>query len=358
MSRAESTSLTSVPSATQPAGASWADGSFILSERSRRHSWQGDGHLSIKTFPVGEAFYTVGSMRYLVDSRAYLVLNEGQSYTIEVAADAPVESFCVFFAPGAANDARRALATRAETLLDDPLTPPRGSSTGFFERLFPHDDLVSPVLTQTRAALARNETDRLWLAEQMQIALMRLCAAHQQVWGEVNALPAVRASTREEIYRRLYHARDYAAALLQEPLTLDDLARVAVMSPTHFLRTFRQAFKQTPHQFLTERRLERAKDLLRTTERPVTEICLAVGFASLGSFSALFRQRVGVSPASYRRATTVLMLAEPWADELGDFGEAQGRALRDTAGAATLRAALSAERQERRHANAPPARPQ
>ncbi|HZC07440.1 MAG TPA: AraC family transcriptional regulator [Ktedonobacterales bacterium] len=308
MSRTEPTAQTSPdssPSATQSASASWPDGSFILSERSRRHSWQGVGQLSIKTFPVGEAFYTVGSARYLLDSRGYLVLNEGQSYAIEVAADAPVESFCVFFAPGAAHDAQRALTLRAEALLDDPLAPsPANFSAGFFERLYPHDDLVSPLLAHMRVALAQPATERLWLAERMLEAQMRLCAAHLRIWGEVNALPAVRASTREEIYRRLYHARDYACALLCEPLTLDELARVAVMSPTHFLRVFRQAFGQTPHQFLTERRIERAKDLLRATNRPVTEICHAVGFESLGSFSALFRRSVGVSPTSYRRALT------------------------------------------------------
>ena len=300
MSHGEGAPRGSALPAAYSAGASWEDGSFILSERARRHHWQGVGQLSIKTFPLGEASYRVGAARYLLDPRAYLVLNEGQSYTIEVAADAPVESFCVFFAPGVALDAQRALTTRAESLLDDPCAQGAGAA-GFFERLYPHNDLVSPRLAQLRGALARPETERLWLAERMREALMRLCVAHQRVWGEVDALPAVRASTREEIYRRLYHARDYATALLHEPLTLDELARVAVMSPTHFLRVFRQAFGQTPHQFLTERRIERAKDLLRMTNRPVTDICLAVGFESLGSFSALFRRRVGVSPTAYRR---------------------------------------------------------
>lgn len=277
------------------------DGAFILSERARRHSWEGVGQLSIKTFPVGGAFYTVGAARYLLDSQAYLLLNEGQSYTINVAAAAPVESFCVFFASGAAEEAFRSLVTRAETLLDDPLAL-SDAPTRFFERLYPHDQLVSPALAQARQALHRSTVERAWLAEWQRALLMRLFAAQRQVWGEVNALPAVRASTREEIYRRLYHARDYATALLHEPLPLDELAQVAAMSPTHFLRVFRQAFGQTPHQFLTDCRVERAKRLLRTTEDSVTDICFAVGFESLGSFSWLFRKRVGLNPTSYRRS--------------------------------------------------------
>lgn len=298
------------------------DGAFILSERARRHTWEGVGQLSIKTFPVGEAFYAVGAARYRLDSRAYLVLNDGQSYAIDIAASAPVESFCVFFAPGAAEDARRGLTSRAETLLDDPVGP-RDAPVAFFERLYPHDDLVSPALAQARLALTHPATERAWLAERMRVLAVRLVAAQRRVWGEVNTLPAARASTREEIYRRLYHARDYATALLGEPLTLDELARVAAMSPTHFLRAFRQAFGQTPHQFLTARRIERARYLLQTTNRSVTDICYAVGFESLGSFSWLFRRRMGVSPTAYRSATAAAKsVATSPSSDSGDFGEA------------------------------------
>ena len=91
-------------------------------------------------------------------------------------------------------------------------------------------------------------------------------------------------------------------ALFAEPVTLREMAGAACMSPNHLLRTFRQAFGETPHQFLTTRRLEEARRLLADRELPVTEICLAVGFESLGSFSTLFRKRFGVSPSEYRRA--------------------------------------------------------
>jgi len=112
----------------------------------------------------------------------------------------------------------------------------------------------------------------------------------------------VRAASREELYRRLHRARDYAAACLDEPITLNDMARVACLSTNHFLRTFKQAFHQTPHQYLTRIRLERAQGLLTQTNQPVTDVCFAVGFESLGSFSWLFRQRVGLAPDAYRKA--------------------------------------------------------
>jgi AraC-like DNA-binding protein len=89
---------------------------------------------------------------------------------------------------------------------------------------------------------------------------------------------------------------------LAEPLTVARLARQARLSPWHFIRAFRAATGRTPHQFVRDRRLERAKTLLVTTPRPVTDICDAVGFQSLGSFSSLFRRATGETPQAYRVA--------------------------------------------------------
>jgi AraC-like DNA-binding protein len=83
---------------------------------------------------------------------------------------------------------------------------------------------------------------------------------------------------------------------------LETLASAAHVSPRHFSRSFRRAFGETPYQYLLTRRLERASHLLRTTELAVAEICLEVGFRSVGSFTTTFRRRLGVSPTEYRRA--------------------------------------------------------
>jgi AraC-like DNA-binding protein len=95
--------------------------------------------------------------------------------------------------------------------------------------------------------------------------------------------------------------RDLLRDCYEEPLKLDDLSMEARLSPWHFMRAFRTAFGETPHEFLTRVRIERAKELLTVTTRPVTEICFDVGFSSLGSFSTLFRRQVGISPAQFRK---------------------------------------------------------
>jgi len=100
--------------------------------------------------------------------------------------------------------------------------------------------------------------------------------------------------------RHLLRAKDLADARYFEPLDVDDLARAAGLSRAHFSREFRRAFGVSPHAYLLTRRLERAAALLRTTDRSVTEICLAVGLQSVGSFTTSFKRTFGESPTAHR----------------------------------------------------------
>lgn len=105
----------------------------------------------------------------------------------------------------------------------------------------------------------------------------------------------------DELFRRLCRSRDYLAARYDEPSRLADAARVACLSPYHYHRVFRQTFGETPLEFITRLRIDRAKHLLIRDELSVTDACMAVGYESLGSFSTRFRTLVGHSPAEFRR---------------------------------------------------------
>ena len=100
--------------------------------------------------------------------------------------------------------------------------------------------------------------------------------------------------------RHLLRAKDLADARYSEPLDVVAMARAARLSPAHFSREFRQAFGETPHQYLLTRRLERAAALLRTTDWSVADICVAVGLTSVGSFTTSFGRTFGMSPTAYR----------------------------------------------------------
>jgi len=105
---------------------------------------------------------------------------------------------------------------------------------------------------------------------------------------------------RTSAHESLRRAQELIDTQYAQPLDLDELARIANFSPYHFLRAFRRAFHATPHEYLTRRRIERARELLAESEFTVTEICFEVGFESLGSFSTLFHKVVGWSPSIYR----------------------------------------------------------
>ncbi len=98
----------------------------------------------------------------------------------------------------------------------------------------------------------------------------------------------------------LRRARDLMDRDFARPLDVAEIARTALMSPAHFSRRFRAAYGETPYAYLMTRRIERAKLMLRAGELSVTEVCLAVGCSSLGSFSARFTELVGETPTAYR----------------------------------------------------------
>jgi AraC-like DNA-binding protein len=104
-----------------------------------------------------------------------------------------------------------------------------------------------------------------------------------------------------ESFRRLCRARDLLRQLREPSPCIEALAREVQISPFHFIRQFEAVFGATPHQFRIQWRVELAKHLLAMGRHSVTDVCMEVGFSSLGSFSALFTSRVGETPSAYRR---------------------------------------------------------
>jgi len=131
----------------------------------------------------------------------------------------------------------------------------------------------------------------------------------------------------EDSNRRMLRARDAMDRTYAQPLDIATLARIAHVSEAHFIRTFRATFGETPHRYLQRRRVERAMFLLRESDRSVTDICLDVGFTSLGSFSRTFRAIVGEPPTVYRRRAHVPIVPTcatmTWMRP-SSFGEANG----------------------------------
>ena len=126
----------------------------------------------------------------------------------------------------------------------------------------------------------------------------------------------------------MLRARDAMDRTYAQPLDIPNLAQVAHVSEAHFIRTFRATFGETPHRYLQRRRVERAMFLLRETDRSVTDICMDVGFTSLGTFSRTFHDIVGDTPTEYRNRK--LVMAVPTCFSMSwmrpsSFGEAKAK---------------------------------
>ena len=111
---------------------------------------------------------------------------------------------------------------------------------------------------------------------------------------------ATKRAVPTDLLQYLRRARDYMDRHFDEPLDLDQLASVAGLSKYHLVRSFEATYDETPIRYLTRRRIERSQDLLRHANLTVTEICMIVGFSSVGSFSARFKDVVGETPTAYR----------------------------------------------------------
>lgn len=271
---------------------------WVLHELAREHAWEGVGDLSLKSFAGGAARYRSDG-DFLVDDSCFLALNAGQPYRVEIEQLEPIESLCVFFAPGFVEGVAWAQAKPAAALLDDPAR--QGQGFALVPRTHAADCGPGPALSALRAAIDRRHAAPGWLEEQLHSLAAELVLLNGVVRSEIAALPARRAATRAELYRRLHLARDFIHAHAERPITIGEIAAAAALSPNHLLRSFRALFGQTPHQYLIELRLRRACALLRSGDLPVSAICLEVGFESLGSFSSLFRRATGRSPQRYRR---------------------------------------------------------
>jgi len=272
----------------------------ILHEKSKSYYWTGTGALSLKTFRNGKAFYQTGQGHFAVDEGNYLLINRGQEYSITIESETLVESFCIFFPDGWIEEVYRSMATPVEKHLADPFQP-HLLEIDFIEKTYTNDPTLAPALFQLRDQYSKQALDSIWLEEKLYDITFKLLQVHRGVIQEIAKVSSLRTSTKEELYKRIHLARDYISAYYDQPVSLADMARVAALSPSHFLRAFKQITGITPHQFIIEKRLQEAKKLLLQTDKPITDICLNIGFQSLSSFSWLFSQRFAISPSKYRR---------------------------------------------------------
>lgn len=268
---------------------------FVLCGGGFAHHYAGAMPLSVKSFAGGAARYRTARGRYAVDEGSWLIINDQEPYAIDFESATPMRSTVVFFPADWAGRVARAFAERVETLLDEPdnaAPPPR-----FLETVMPDDGEVAPRLRRIDAACREKAAPEGWLEEELRDLLAAMLLSQSEHRRRAARLPATRAATRAELYRRVCRGRDFLREAASDAPSLADAARAAGLSPYHFQRTFKTAFGATPHAFATERKLEQARRLLESRAMPATEVAAAVGYESYGAFHAAFVRRFGAPPS-------------------------------------------------------------
>lgn len=252
----------------------------------RRYEHRFAGPLSVKTVVAGRAVWETRGGRFELGPGALLVLEEGEEYEVTIDALQPVETFCFFFARGFVEDAFRA------DMLDDSRPP----AISFPEKLHFGGALVAR-MSRAHARMRRGELSD----EDFYDVGSALARTRSDLVSRIARLPALRASTREELARRVAIATSFLHAGLDRAVSVAEAAREACLSPFHFHRLFAAFHGTTPHRYVTRLRLERARALLRAGDRDVSEVAVECGFESVGSFTTLFKRTFGTTPGAIRR---------------------------------------------------------
>ena len=263
----------------------------VLRARACRHRVMDfAGPLSIKSVVAGTVAWRSGGRDLMVDRDSFLVLHDGEPYSMNIDSRTPVATLCVFFQRGFAESVRGSLASGGI----DPAPEP----APFLGHLHTRDDRILP-----RMQIIANAPggDPLWMDEQFLLLARDLLLLDSDLRRRIAMMPARRPATRAELFRRVRRGQEFLHANPNGDFDLAGIARQSCLSPYHFHRAFTLAFGRTPNQYRNDLRLAQARRLLETTELTVTEICGAVGFQSAPSFSALFRQAFGVPPTAARK---------------------------------------------------------
>jgi AraC family transcriptional regulator len=244
---------------------------------------------------VNRGNYVMNRNRVEVSASHFYFLNPNDTLEISFSTAAPLQTWMILFEEKFIGDCFHYLSTSAEQLLASPRDhspiSPRFANSPF--------DLTDTIKRQMHL-LIRSRPDQ----DVIQDALFTLIAECNRLNAgtvkDIDKITAVKKSTREELYRRLYLSREWINDNLTTKITLDQMAATACLNKFHFLSNFKQVFNTTPHQYLMEKRLQKAFDWLKYQQYSVTDVCQLLSFESIGSFSNQFRKRFGFTPSSVR----------------------------------------------------------
>ncbi|HEY9196452.1 MAG TPA: AraC family transcriptional regulator [Mucilaginibacter sp.] len=257
--------------------------------------------LSLRFVLSGSERYDLGRRNLSIYPDSFLILNRGTQYSSSADPDMPVQSFSINFDEKFLQEFKERYQFTGQQLFGRGQQVKQNQE--FDETIYPFTGDMWYNVQHLKKHLDNGIHDESLINEYLNHCLINYFRIYQEeVCKKAEKLRFLNAGTKNDIIRRLNIAKDYLYSNYNQNITLDELADHACLSVNHLLRTFKQAFGVSPHQFLIQLRLQRAQLLLKSTDYSITEVVGLVGFECPSSFIRLFKTHYKITPLKYRQS--------------------------------------------------------
>lgn len=258
-------------------------------------------NFSIKMVFSGNTTYNLGKRQLNLYPDSFLAINLGTTFSSKVDSSIPVSNLSISFAPSFLSDFYKTQHKTHKELLDDPFNMEEISDSFFLETIYPFAGDMKYNIMHLKQQLEQEAPDDLLINEYLHHCLINYHKVYtKEVADKSEKLNFLNNSTKVEILRRLTFAKEFINSNYNKKLELDDIAQSACLSVNHLLRTFKQAYGKSPHQYLIQVRIDRSKYLLKNTNYTINDIVEIIGFECPSSFIRLFKSLNRTTPGKYR----------------------------------------------------------
>nr|WP_198160693.1 AraC family transcriptional regulator [Pedobacter panaciterrae] len=263
-----------------------------------------EDHHTFKFVFKGQQDYLMAKRKVSIFPDSFLFLPPGTNYTSIVDSYDPVDVFSVSVSANFLSDFHNSYYSSTDLLLAAPEAS--NQVPEIMESFYPFSGDMRFTVMHLYQRLIEGEADELLINEYLHHCLLNFYRIRgREINSRMERLGALKASTRQELFKRLILAKEFISNNYNKKFNLNDVARFSCLSVNHLLRTFKEAYGISPYQFLTQVRLDRAKYFLEHTDYQVAYTSMLVGFESVSSFIRVFKSTFNVTPLKYKNLSSI-----------------------------------------------------